>query len=106
MKAPIAISVVPVATKLTVKATMNKRCCFSSLIEDFIGKAQRSWLTDMKSDFSDELLFLGKNSRYNDNIQNAAIFSSMLEARLYIEKNQLNRIGIIRKNVSSEKSEE
>lgn len=50
---------------------------------------------------SDGIFFLGRNTQYTEDIQEAAIFRSMLEAQLYIEKNRLNRIGKIRKIVSS-----
>lgn len=46
---------------------------------------------------SDELAFLGRYAHYTDNIQEAVIFNSILDAQLYIEKNRLNRIGKIRK---------
>lgn len=54
---------------------------------------------------SDGIFFLGRNTQYTENIQEAAIFRSMLEAQLYIEKNRLNRIGKIRKIVSSADTE-
>lgn len=54
---------------------------------------------------SDGIFFLGRNTQYTEDIQEAAIFSSMLEAQLYIEKNRLNRIGKIRKIVSSADTE-
>ena len=54
---------------------------------------------------SDGIFFLGKNTQYTEDIQEAAIFSSMLEAQLYIEKNRLNRMGKIRKIVSSADTE-
>lgn len=50
---------------------------------------------------SDGIFFLERNTQYTEDIQEAAIFRSMLEAQLYIEKNRLNRIGKIRKIVSS-----
>ncbi len=50
---------------------------------------------------SDRMFFLGRNTQYTEDIQEVAIFSSMLETQLYIEKNRLNRIGKIRKIVSS-----
>ena len=54
---------------------------------------------------SDGIFFLGRNTQYTEDIQDAAIFSSMLEAQQYIEKNRLNRIGKIRKIVSSADTE-
>lgn len=54
---------------------------------------------------SDGIFFLGRNTQYTEDIQEAAIFRSMLEAQLYIEKNRLNRIGKIRKIVSSADTE-
>ena len=41
-----------VALKSTGKAKMNKRCCFTSSIEDFIGIETQSWLAEMESEFS------------------------------------------------------
>lgn len=35
---------------------------------------------------ADGIFFLGRNTQYTEDIQDAAIFSSMLEAQLYIEK--------------------
>lgn len=46
---------------------------------------------------SDDIAFLGRDSQYTEDIQEAAIFKSMLEVQLYIEKNRLDRIGKIRK---------
>ena len=54
---------------------------------------------------SDGIFFIGRNTQYTEDIQEAAIFRSMLEAQLYIEKNRLNRIGKIRKIVSSADTE-
>lgn len=54
---------------------------------------------------SDGIFFLGRNTQYTEDIQEAAIFRSMLEAQLYIKKNRLNRIGKIRKIVSSADTE-
>lgn len=46
---------------------------------------------------SDDIAFLGRDSQYTEDIQEAVIFKSMLEAQLYIEKNRLDRISKIRK---------
>lgn len=46
---------------------------------------------------SDDVAFLGRDSQYTEDIQEAAVFKSMLEAQLYIEKNRLDRIAKIRK---------
>lgn len=53
---------------------------------------------------SDEISFLGRYTKYTDNIQEAVIFSSILDAQLYIEKNRLDRIGKIRKIVNQSQS--
>lgn len=50
---------------------------------------------------SDAVAFLGRDSQYTEDIQEAAIFKSMLEARLYVEKNRLDRICKIRKIIHS-----
>lgn len=49
---------------------------------------------------SDELAFLGRYAHYTDNIHEAVIFNSILDAQLYIEKNRLDRIGKIRKIIN------
>lgn len=53
---------------------------------------------------SDDIAFLGKDSQYTEDIQEAAIFKSMLEVQLYIEKNRLDRISKIRKIMCSSDS--
>ena len=45
---------------------------------------------------SDDIAFLGRDSQYTEDIQEAYIFKSMLEAQFYIEKKRLNHIGKIR----------
>ena len=46
---------------------------------------------------SGEIAFTGRYTNYTDNIQEAIIFKSILDAQLYIEKYRLNGIGKIRK---------
>lgn len=53
---------------------------------------------------SDDIAFLGKDSQYTEDIQEAAIFKSMIEAQLYNEKNRLDRISKIRKIMCSSDS--
>lgn len=59
------VVVAPVTATATVKAEMNKRCCYSSSLKDFFGISQKSWLASMKSAFSDEyVLSLGASQEH------------------------------------------
>lgn len=46
---------------------------------------------------SGEIAFIGRYTHYTDNIQEAVIFKSILDAQIYIEKYRLNGVGKIRK---------
>lgn len=46
---------------------------------------------------SDAVTFLGRDTKYTEDIHEAAIFKSMLEAQIFIEKNRLDCISKIRK---------
>lgn len=50
---------------------------------------------------SDEIAFLGRSGQRVNDLQEVMIFSDELSAQLYIEKNRFDRIGRIRKIITS-----
>lgn len=82
-KKPTASAAVKTAAPV-VKVEMNKRCCYSNTIKDFLEDTQANWLKTMKSAFSDEyILSLGSSQvhAWNDCFENLQKYLTSVDGK-------------------------